>query len=290
MASKKRSVKRQDQIEGSKLSYNVSEQEHYSSEMRSLFSKLIDETEKQVYALFRKDATKDYIEEFNKVEDASVTSEFTRIFNRLTKFFNPFFSKKAQEMAERMVNQTLKYSKSSLNFSLNDAAEGVSINVKEMSPVLREIIKASVKENVGLITSLQKSYLDDVNKTVNRAITQGQGLKDIQEYLGGKLGESNQVPLNEKVLRHAKNMALDQTRKVYNNVNAERMKSSGIKKFIWLHSGGGQHPRPDHVAMNGKEYSFDDLPVIDRNTGERGIPGQAINCKCTMKPVIDFGD
>jgi uncharacterized protein with gpF-like domain len=35
-------------------------------------------------------------------------------------------------------------------------------------------------------------------------------------------------------------------------------------------------------------YSFDDLPVVDERTGETGIPGQAVNCRCTMSPVFDF--
>ena len=66
------------------------------------------------------------------------------------------------------------------------------------------------------------------------------------------------------------------------------MEKLGLKKFEWLHSGGGHHPRPDHVAMSGNIYSFTSLPIIDSKTGERGIPGQAINCKCVMRPVIEF--
>jgi uncharacterized protein with gpF-like domain len=42
--------------------------------------------------------------------------------------------------------------------------------------------------------------------------------------------------------------------------------------------------------MDGNVYSFDDPPIIDKNTGERGIPGQAINCRCFMVPVIEFED
>jgi uncharacterized protein with gpF-like domain len=30
------------------------------------------------------------------------------------------------------------------------------------------------------------------------------------------------------------------------------------------------------------------LPVIDPRTGERGIPGQAINCRCVMRPLVEF--
>ncbi|RIQ43658.1 phage head morphogenesis protein, partial [Bordetella avium] len=32
----------------------------------------------------------------------------------------------------------------------------------------------------------------------------------------------------------------------------------------------------------------DNPPIIDKTTGERGLPGQLINCKCRMRPVIDF--
>lgn len=54
------------------------------------------------------------------------------------------------------------------------------------------------------------------------------------------------------------------------------MKSAGVKKFQWLHSAGGRDPRPLHIndypsGLNGGIFSFDDLPVIDEKTGERGI-------------------
>jgi SPP1 gp7 family putative phage head morphogenesis protein len=89
-------------------------------------------------------------------------------------------------------------------------------------------------------------------------------------------------------LRRARNIALDQTRKAYNNINKGRMQAIGVQKFEWVHSGGGQKPRELHIELDGQVFSFDDLPVIDERTGERGIPGQAINCRCTMVPVIEF--
>jgi len=90
--------------------------------------------------------------------------------------------------------------------------------------------------------------------------------------------------------RRAKNIALDQTRKVYNSVNKGRMEALGIGKFMWHHSGGGAHPREDHIDMDGEIYSFEELPIIDPRSGERGIPGQAPNCRCTMSPVFSFED
>jgi SPP1 gp7 family putative phage head morphogenesis protein len=90
-------------------------------------------------------------------------------------------------------------------------------------------------------------------------------------------------------------LALDQTRKAYNTINKQRMQAVGVKKFEWVHSGGGAHPRQSHIRMSGNIYSFDDLPVINEEQVERGyespqrgIPGQAINCGCTMIPIIVF--
>ena len=50
---------------------------------------------------------------------------------------------------------------------------------------------------------------------------------------------------------------------------------------------GGAPPAPT-IELSGKIFSFDDLPVIVPDTGEKGIPGQAINCGCTMRPVYVF--
>jgi uncharacterized protein with gpF-like domain len=69
------------------------------------------------------------------------------------------------------------------------------------------------------------------------------------------------------------------------------MQKIGIKKFKWRHSGGGAHPRPLHRnVLNGNIYSFDDPPVIDEKTGQRGFPGQLINCRCVMISVIEFDE
>ena len=83
-------------------------------------------------------------------------------------------------------------------------------------------------------------------------------------------------------------IARDQTRKVYNSVNRARMQEMGMRKFEWVHSGGANEPRPLHVSYNGQVFDFDDPPIIDERTKERGFPGQAVNCGCVMRPVFVF--
>jgi uncharacterized protein with gpF-like domain len=53
-----------------------------------------------------------------------------------------------------------------------------------------------------------------------------------------------------------------------------------------MHSNAGKEPRPTHVAMNGKPYDLA-KGMWDSDEKEWVHPGQLINCRCTMKPVIE---
>ena len=114
-----------------------------------------------------------------------------------------------------------------------------------------------------------------------RSITTGKGMEDLVPFLNKKYRGN---------IRHERLVALDQTRKAYQSINTVRLKAMGVKKFIWVHSGGGKEPRIDHIKMSGNEYSFDNPPVIGIMYGNevRGLPGDLPNCRCICKPVINF--
>jgi SPP1 gp7 family putative phage head morphogenesis protein len=278
MASKKRIKKNESRMQGTRLSYNVSEQADYVRNIKKLMMKVINETERSVLKLFDSDFAEQY---FSSAQDESISSQARILTNKITDKFSLLFNFKSKLIAKLMVKRQVQASSISLSRSLQKFGNDLTLDVKKISPTLKEIIKASVVENVNLIKSIKDEYLSDVKGQVMRSITTNSGTTNLIPALQKYKGIS---------LRRAKNIALDQTRKVYNNVNAERMKNAGINQFIWLHSGGGQKPREDHIEMDGNKYSFDDPPIIDKKTGLRGIPGQAINCGCTMKPVYDFGE
>ena len=95
--------------------------------------------------------------------------------------------------------------------------------------------------------------------------------------------------IGETVSERAAFIARDQTSKLTTATNASRMKSAGVTRFRWRHSGGSFDPRVLHLQYDGQEFDLSDPPVIDERTGEKGLPGQAINCRCYMVPIIDFG-
>lgn len=265
-------------LEGSVLPAPTGIEARYNAALQKLVTQMIRETRRDVVALFESPtAIASHV-----TTDASISSQSRILMNALSNKFTDLFGKASKELSERMVEQTGKHSAAALGTSLKELSGGLKLKTDTLrSGPIGEIAKAAVAENVSLIKSIPEQYLQKVQGAVMRSITTGNGLQDLQPFLEEQEGMTK---------RRAKNIALDQTRKSYQSINAGRMKAAGIKKFIWIHSGGGQKPRPDHVAMDGNTYSYDDLPVIDERTGERGIPGQAPNCRCTARPVLDFGD
>ena len=250
----------------------------YNAEMQALVSEMLRETEREVRKLFESPVAV----ESHVMTDASISSQARILINALQTTFSLKFAQRSKPLAERMVSQATAASATAVKRSLKSLSAGMALPTASLKTgPLAEIIKASVAENVGLIRSIPEKYLDNVRGAVMRSITTGNGLQDLVPFMEKQAGQTK---------RSAKNTALDQTRKAYQSMNAERMKAAGVKSFEWIHSGGGQKPRPDHVAMSGNVYRYDDLPVIDERTGERGIPGQAPNCRCTSRPVLDFGD
>lgn len=268
-------------LKGEVLRHNIAAQNRYRKDLDRITTQMINETRREVMRLFKSEASKSFY-----AQDLSVASLARILMNRLERKYSQLFNEKAKLYATRMVKNEDKISKSNLHTSLEKLSGGLSIKTDLLSADIKEVITATVAENVGLIKTIPKTYLDQIRGSVMRSITQ-----PATHGLAGIIGDIDKVldQRSKQIRNKAKNVALDQTRKAYNNLNKGRMEAIGLKKFQWIHTGGAQKPRTYHKnVLNGQTYSFDDLPIIDEKTGERGIPGQLINCGCTMLPVLEF--
>jgi len=284
-------------VRGEPLRYNVAVERRYVKDMESLVNQVIEETEKEVKRILSTPAAEEYfvsdaMDAANDgvAMDASIASIARIDMNKLTKQVMQKVRAKAKLMSNRMVNASDKASKSSLHHSLKEMSGGLSIKTNISSSEIQNAFKASVNANVDLIETISSNYLQQVKGAVDRSIQGRGGLKELTPIIDKFLDSEARKTRNK-----AKNVALDQTRKAYNSLNAARMEKIGVKKFEWIHSGGGQTPRPYHIApypegLNGGIFSIDNPPVIDPKTGERGLPGQAIDCKCTMRPIVEFDE
>lgn len=264
---------------GEKLQYNVGVELAFHKALKKLVKDMTAETEKAVLQLFETKKNKEF---FKKTTDASIASESKKLLDALTKKFELLFDTNAFLLSTKLVNQSEKASAASLKNSLTKLTGKLTLKTNVVSTTLKTVTQAAISENVSLIKSIPKDYFSRIEKAVFKSITTGNGLQDLIPAIKKFNGVTD---------RQAKNIALDQTRKIYNTINKERLLKIGVPKFKWLHSKGGKNPRIYHLdVLNGQIFDLDKPPIIDEKTGERGIPGQLINCRCVMQPVIELNN
>lgn len=270
---------RQATLKGARLTpFSGAASAKFDAELSRLVKAMRKEYNREIRNLFTTHAD----EESALAMDASLASQARMLFNFLSNKWAKRFASRALDMTERMINGASMASKRNLGESLKKISGGITIKVPDMPAALQEQITAATAENVGLIKSIQQQYHERISQLVLRsAATGGRGAAEIFE------GIRHYDGLTEK---RAKLIAVDQTRKITAAMNVERAKSVGMRKFEWVHSGGGADPRKLHLRYDGQVFDYDNPPVIDERTGERGFPGQLINCRCVMVPVLELGD
>ncbi len=59
-------------------------------------------------------------------------------------------------------------------------------------------------------------------------------------------------------------------------------------RYIWrIDASDMSRTRPDHRRLNGKMFRWDDPPVVNHRSGERGHPGMDGRCRCWAEAVPD---
>ena len=246
----------------------------YQLALHDLIDKMAEKAEREILKLAKGNAAKQHF-----TGDASISSAYRILFSTLLKDFDVMFSSKAKDIAGSLWGDTEKWTTKELNRSLSELASLISFKTDTTSKSLDNIRKAAIHKNVDLIKTIPQQYLGAVKQNIYTSITTGKGLSDIQPFLESQKDYSK---------RKAQLVALDQTRKITTDIAAHKLKQNGGKKFKWMHTGGSQHPRQEHIAMNGNIYSYDDPPVIDPRTGETGLPAQAYQCRCRLCPVLEW--
>ena len=262
-------------LKGSRLAYNAAQQSRYVAALESLVRKMTIETKRQITKLFKGQISNEFFEKQEELAamDSSLASQARILLNSLSRTFENLFNLKASFLAITMVNGAAKTSAATVGETLKQLSGGLTLKTSIVSEGQEEVATALIYENVKLIESIPKQYMNDVIGSVMRSITTGEGLADLvpdlQKYEG-------------ITYRRAKLIALDQTRKAYNSINRQKLLNNGIREFVWRHSGGGLHPRESHIAIDGKTFSFDKVKEQQAALGvperDRGLPGECINC------------
>lgn len=277
--------RRKGVVEGRVLNPNAAIEQRYYTALRVLVDRMTAETEFELRKLFKGDAAEEFfatdrVERF--AEDASLSSQARILTNALIKKYADLFASLAKPMAEEFARESDKSSDVAVKSSIRSMTDEVTLPTSTItSGPLRDILSATVTENVGLIKSIPAQYLSGVQGAVMRSITTGNGMQELVPYLQKHKGIT---------LRRARLIAKDQTIKCFSSLSRERMKAAGVESYIWRHTAGSREPRHLHIALSGQVFRYDDPPIIQKDPLVRGHPGQLINCHCRMQPVIRFGE
>lgn len=202
-------------------------------------------------------------------------AELQRVIRKLSRQWQRRFNEGADELAKFFAQRVRDRSDRQLMAILKRAGFTVSF---KLTPRLRDVMRASVQENVQLIKSIPQQYLTGVQGDVMRSVAAGRDLATLTKALQEKYGSTK---------KRAKLIALDQNNKATSAIQKARQVDLGITHGIWMHSHAGKEPRPTHLANDGKRFSvvdgwFDPDPKVR----QRIMPGELINCRCTWRPIV----
>lgn len=246
--------------------YNAGDMQWYRREMMELVRPMSREAREFVSRAFSSSPV---------MMDASPVAMLRAGLQALATRWMDAFSNRAESLAGDFCARSGNSGDRSLQAALRK--EGMAVEF-QITPAMQEVQQAIIAENVALIKSIPQQYFTRIESLVMESVTRGGDLQTLGERLNHQFNVT---------ARRAQFIARDQTRKATSALSAARQQSVGIEEGEWLHSGGGNKPRPGHVRA-GKEkrrFKLSKGCLID---GEYIMPGQLINCGCSWRPVIPF--
>ena len=289
-------LKKTGRLTGRPLRHSVAIESRYIAALTKLVNQMVAQVEREILPVLR-EAEKDQgaTDGFSfdaddspkKAANKKAASKAAGMVESLQAKFASMFKNRAHTLADGMMQAVTAESATNLNNTISDLSGKMTVGMGFMDGPVGEVVKGGVAENIALIKSIPDNYMARVAGHLEAAALAGNNMTG----LIGKIQDAAGI-----TKRRAKNIALDQTRKAYNTINGARMAAAGVKKFEWVHSGGGQRPRHKHITpvsgggLNGGIYELDKPPnaAEDGDPPYNALPGQMINCKCTMAPVVEF--
>jgi uncharacterized protein with gpF-like domain len=206
--------------------------------------------------------------------DALPARELERELSRLGTRWQKRIDETAPKLARWFTQAAHRRSQDGLKKILKDG--GISVEFKMTAP-MRDVMQATLAENVSLIKSIGSQYHTEIEGMVMRSVTAGRDLASLNKELRSRYDITE---------RRSNLIALNQNNLATSSFVRVRQQDLGLKAK-WLHSHGGKEPRPTHLANDGEVYDpavgwFDPDPKVRK----RIWPGQLINCRCVSVSVV----
>lgn len=165
-----------------------------------------------------------------------------------------------------------------LDTQLKHTLSGINVIPAEMTEFQRKEISKNYTNNLNYyIQKWTGSEIINMRQKLEPLILGGYRAEALEEML---MKEEN---ISKK---KAKFLARQETKLLVAEYRKNRLKEYGVNRYRWSTVLDGRE-RKLHRELNGQIFSWDNPPIIDEHTGERGNPAEAYNCRCRAIPVID---
>lgn len=154
---------------------------------------------------------------------------------------------------------------------------GFTVRFK-LTAAQRDVMKATVAQNITLIKSIPAQYFDQIEQSVMRSVQVGRDLGGLTKELREHFGVTK---------RRASFIARSQNNMATAVLARTRQTEVGITHCMWIHSGGGREPRASHVKAGREKivYAVSE-GWYDPNEKKYILPGELPNCRCVSRPLI----
>ena len=161
----------------------------------------------------------------------------------------------------------------------------------------------------GTLSKVIKEVDLDFTKTVSKVIGISVDLTDSQkETIADEFSENLKLFIKDFTDEQVLILRKDVEDAVFAGIRAEELQKTIIDRFgvseskakflakqeislltsKYKWSISNVRTRPDHRALNGKVFSFDDPPISNQNTGARNNPGEDFGCNCVAIPIVEI--
>lgn len=167
---------------------------------------------------------------------------------------------------------------------LDDVGNKIQKNVQRVNIIDFNFTQEQKEEIARNYTSNMQLYIKDfvqkrlpeMRRKVAQAVLEGYREIDVQNMLETEYGIME---------RKAKFLAQNETSIMLAQIKKVHYSAMGFDSFMW-HTILDARERPEHRELNGKIFRFDNPPVIDKRTGQKGLPGETYNCRCDLTPIM----
>lgn len=249
------------------------------AEYRRRLEALIDDMHKSIrywlLAAYRGDLPD--TTELMAIDDSSAV-KLDAVMKRLSRYWLRKFKEAGKQLGKHYAQKATDRADNALEHILKNG--GLAIKFK-MTPAVNDVVQATTKSNVALITNLAQKHLNEIEGLVMRSVQQGRDVGGLAQELEERY---------KMTRKRARLVARDQNNKATAAIVRTRQAELGIEQAKWLHSHAGKKPRQSHVAMNGKLYDVKegmwDPDADGKGKGRNVFPGELINCRCVSRSII----